>query len=306
MKTLNIDVVIVTYNRLDKLKHALNCYDSQTCTFRNLIVVNNKSTDGTKEYLQEWKEKDASYSKYVLNMDMNLGGSGGFYQGQKFALTLNPDWIFLSDDDAYVEQNLFEKFCQFINSNNNTYSAICGSVCYTDGSYCIDHRSRLDIKKHIEYKRFPCPISEYSKSYFTIDLLSYVGSFINCDALRKVGLVNPEYFIYFDDSEHSLRLKKYGEIICLPSMKIIHDTTNSTPDNKITWQKYYYVRNNIHMIKTHFPLAAFFWTRQQHMKHWRSSEETALVKEAIRDAWHNRLGLHDIYKPGWEIIISNK
>ena len=80
---MTVDVVIVTYNRLEKLKKAIASYENQTRTFRNMIVVNNHSTDGTQEFLEAWKMEKAAFSKYVISTDDYLGGSGGYYLGQK-------------------------------------------------------------------------------------------------------------------------------------------------------------------------------------------------------------------------------
>ena len=68
---------------MEKLKKALACYEKQTKSFRNLIVVNNHSNDGTFEYLEKWKSENAIFAKHVINTEDNLGGSGGFYSGQK-------------------------------------------------------------------------------------------------------------------------------------------------------------------------------------------------------------------------------
>ena len=38
----NIGIVIVTYNRLEKLKHTLNTYENQSLLPQYIIVVNNK------------------------------------------------------------------------------------------------------------------------------------------------------------------------------------------------------------------------------------------------------------------------
>ena len=54
----SIGVVLVTFNRLNKLKNALTCYDKQTYKPKYIIVVNNASTDGTYQYLEKWKESD--------------------------------------------------------------------------------------------------------------------------------------------------------------------------------------------------------------------------------------------------------
>ena len=55
---MKIGVVIVTYNRLEKLKIALKSYEKQSFKPQYILVVNNNSTDGTLEYLKEWKSKN--------------------------------------------------------------------------------------------------------------------------------------------------------------------------------------------------------------------------------------------------------
>lgn len=77
---MTVDVVIVAYNRLEKLKKALLCYERQTSPFRNMIVVNNHSTDRTTEFLEEWSNVDSPFAKDVITTEENLGGlGGGFY-----------------------------------------------------------------------------------------------------------------------------------------------------------------------------------------------------------------------------------
>ena len=44
----NIAVVLVTFNRLDKLKIALNCYEKQTLVPKKMIVVD-------KQYRRSWR-----------------------------------------------------------------------------------------------------------------------------------------------------------------------------------------------------------------------------------------------------------
>ena len=45
---MKIGVVLVTYNRLEKLKIALKSYEEQTVLPKYILVVNNNSNDGTK------------------------------------------------------------------------------------------------------------------------------------------------------------------------------------------------------------------------------------------------------------------
>ena len=307
---MTVDVVIVTYNRLDKLKKALASYDRQTMGFRNLIVVNNHSTDGTFEYLETWKEETAPFSKYVINTEDNLGGSGGYYLGQKKALELDADWIFLADDDAYAEPDMMKSFYDYVSSHDiNNVSAICGTVFHTDGSIDINHRGRYELKGKRFFYRLSSVVDDYQKEEFEIDFLSYVGPFIRGSAIKKVGLVDPSFFIFWDDSEHSIRLKKYGRIICVPAIRIVHDDLCTAPSSNdfivVSWKDYYLERNETVFYKRHF-----FWVALHRLRNLlfdrlkKANEQSQYDKvkwNAIKDAWLGRLGKHSLYKPGWAI-----
>ena len=303
---MNVDVVIVTYNRLEKLKKALACYENQTMTFRNMIVVNNHSNDGTFEYLESWKNMDAPFAKHVINTEENLGGSGGFYTGQKYAMLLSPDWIYIADDDAYAEKDMMEQFYRFCDTHDaDKLSAICGAVYGVDGRLSLLHRSTYKIVDGINFSRKDSVEDDYKNDYFNIDLLSYVCSFLNVRALRKVGLVNPNYFIYFDDTEHSIRLNKYGDIVCVPNIKIQHEESGGVVnvDEDFSWRSYYICRNKLHMQKKHCLRVAIdrtLYVRKVMVANAKEKEHKKLLREALWDAWLGRLGKHKKYKPGWK------
>ena len=50
-----IAAVVVTYNRLNKLKKALLSYENQLHKPDYMIIVDNASNDGTPEWLNEWQ-----------------------------------------------------------------------------------------------------------------------------------------------------------------------------------------------------------------------------------------------------------
>ena len=314
---MNVDVVIVTFNRLEKLKKAITSYENQTKPFRNMIVVNNHSTDGTFEYLEEWKKQVAPFSKFVISTDENLGGSGGYYLGQKKAMELAADWVFLADDDAYANPDMMERFYDYVeNTDSSKLSAICGTVYHADGTIDFNHRSRYVKKgRRFVYRKESKP-KDYQKPEFEIDYLSYVGSFINGNALSEVGPVDSRFFIFWDDSEHSLRLKKYGKIICVPQIGIVHDdgkSGNSIEEKDksliVSWRDYYLERNGIVMYRRHFPSAALHLLRKEffpRVKGNRHGNELDRVKwHAFKDAWLGKLGKHEVYKPGWEVRVSD-
>lgn len=299
----NIGCVVVTYNRLNKLKNALSKYDMQTLMPKYVLVVNNASTDGTKEYLEKWKEIPSLYKKIVVSLNSNTGGSGGFYEGQKLALKESADWIMLNDDDAYIDSNYLEVIQDFIiNNKTNDVSVICGRVMQNH-SYVNGHRRFLANKfRSSWYIDVPCEY--YNEENFDFDLVSYVGPVINKNKLKSAGLVEKNYFIWFDDTEHSIRLRKEGKFICINKIGVFHDIDEER--NGLNWRNYYGYRNQMDLIKKHFGIRKYFVISLFIVKallcplKGKSFTEAKLRLTAIKDGILGNLGKNDKYKPGWK------
>ena len=81
--TSEIGCILVTYNRIEKLRKTLECYSNQTVPPKYILIINNCSTDGTAEYLRQWGNVPEKFKKFVIHTAENLGGSGGFYLGEE-------------------------------------------------------------------------------------------------------------------------------------------------------------------------------------------------------------------------------
>lgn len=101
-ETYKIAAVVVTYNRLKLLKECIEAIRNQTRKLDEIIVVNNSSTDGTKE----WLEKQGDITSITQE---NFGGAGGFYTGIKTAYEKGYDWIWCMDDDGFLKFDALEK-----------------------------------------------------------------------------------------------------------------------------------------------------------------------------------------------------
>lgn len=297
---MNIVAVIVTFNRKELLEAVLSTFDCMENGPDQLIVVNNNSSDGTTELLDIWRDKKSNFEKHVINLESNIGGSGGFYTGLEFASKLDPDWVWLSDDDAFPETDSFSKFRWYLNNIKDTskISAICGKVV-NNGEIDLAHRRRLKDCFFFE-KEVVVDFSEYFNDSFEFDLFSYVGVFINNIHLNKVGLTEKNYFIWYDDTEHSYRLRDSGKILCLPNISIRHDV--GEPLNKISWKNYYGIRNRLLMYKKKsFKTYVFLSVKFCFNSIFKDRIERGIIFSALLDAYNNVDGLHCIYKPGWSV-----
>lgn len=303
---MSIGVVIVTYNRKEMLEKTLKQFSLQTKKPSYIIVVNNDSNDETEHYLTIWKEEKEEFIKIVLNLNDNLGGSGGFYEGLKYSLKCDADWVWVSDDDAIPEINAIEEAYNYLESKKdhlNQISAICGQVI-NHGEIDINHRKNY-FTKGIRILELPVPKEEYEKTDFQLNAFSYVGTIISSEKMKQVGLTLKDYFIWWDDTEHSLRLSKVGKIICVPAIKIHHDV--GLGEFEVNWKTYYGFRNMTDMYKRHMPIYCFaYFSLKVILKttilpifHKRSME-MLLLKKAFWDAIKGKFGIDKLYKPGWK------
>ena len=106
MKNSNVVLaVVVTFNRLDELKVCVAALKSQSYESLNILVVNNGSTDGTKEWLTQQS------NVIVINQE-NLGGAGGFYTGMKYMYDNGYEWLVMMDDDGIPDKNEIKNLIQ--------------------------------------------------------------------------------------------------------------------------------------------------------------------------------------------------
>ena len=101
--TSTVAAIVVTYNRLEKLKNVLASLEAQTRLPEHLVIVNNASTDDTAAYLAEYERDFTLKDKVritIVTLTENAGGAGGFSAGMRKGYELGADFVWIFDDDA--------------------------------------------------------------------------------------------------------------------------------------------------------------------------------------------------------------
>lgn len=307
---MNYGVVIVTYNRVELLKECLSCVIDQSIKFQEIIVVDNCSTDSTNEYLQNITHIECDSNIKHFRLEENLGGAGGFnYALSKVSADI--DWVLIIDDDAMLENNYIEEIDRVIPYNN--YYAYSGTVI-TDGEIDTTHRRILTSKMLLQKK--DVDIKEYKNDTFEYDLSTFCGLLVNRKLINTIGLPNKDYFIWYDDTEYSLRIAKHSKILNVNNAKLNHKAVKSV--QTISWKSYYGSRNSIHMGRIHssnsnlFLLYSYMYCLLRIAKNFfrvifvRSRREYGLAcvkiyKDVLIDSIKGRLGINIKYLPGKKI-----
>ena len=301
---MKIGVVIVTHNRTEKLHRCLAAYEKQILPPDILFVVDNACTDGSSEFLDQWcAEVDSGkYKRVVIHSTQNLGGAGGFALGIKNAIDYDIDWIWVADDDAYPETNCFSCLGDYYSQLNfdeqrNTV-ALCAQVTEPAG-IAILHRRKIK-RGTLAIKEIPVSKEKYNANTFEIDLFSFVGTLIRKDIILNEGLPNQEFFIWYDDSEYSLRIGRNGKMICVTDAVIYHDSMEKSLQKK-SWKYYYLFRNKLYMYFHYFDYRYYLVEKCKIIymifKYYNCPYTWKQFFGAVQDVKRGRLGVNTKYLP---------
>src|SRR4051794_36805954 len=100
--------VVVTYNRSAMLAQCLAALFAQAVLPAEVVVVDNASTDGTRELVGAAAAPGGCDLRY-LRLARNGGGAEGFHFGLRDALQRPCDWLWLMDDDAEPASDCLER-----------------------------------------------------------------------------------------------------------------------------------------------------------------------------------------------------
>lgn len=237
--------VVVTYNRKELLKECVEALLKQSYTNCKILIVDNASTDGTKEYIDKYiKNEEVEY----INTGSNLGGAGGFNFGIKKAIELGFEYIWIMDDDTIPYENALSELINVDNILNGEYGFLSSIALWKDGKPCIMNRQKntkdwYNFSQYLKYGLL--------KTYYA----TFVSFFIKATVVKKVGLPIKDFFIWGDDVEYSNRISKKYDCYIVGKSQVLHKISNNVgsnisidDNNRIARYKYAY-RNEMYIAK---------------------------------------------------------
>ena len=237
--------VIVTYNRIGLLKECIEAL-AKSDELVDVLIVNNASSDGTKEYLDTVDELYNDIKFYIYNMNENLNGAGGYNYGLNEAAKLNYKYIWLMDDDCIVNRNSYNELLKVADELNDNFGFLSSKVLWKDGSIC---------KTNVQRKSVARKIRDFSSHVVNVDFASFVSCLVKTEDVLNVGLPIKEFIIWTDDLEWTRRLtykKVYEEAkpgyLCNDSV-VTHKCANNfgvtiVKDTKERLPRYKYIYRN--------------------------------------------------------------
>lgn len=218
-KNHGVCAVVVTYNRLELLKHCVEALRAQSAGC-DILIVDNASTDGTARWAAG--QQDCRYR----NTGSNLGGAGGFNRGMRWAVEAGYAFAWIMDDDTLPEPDALEKLLEADRALGGNYGWLSSVALWTDGGECKMNRQKLK-KSYYDYS----PFLKYG--LVQAEQATFVSLFLRSDVICRFGLPITEFFIWGDDLEFTRRIAVRGGVPCFLAgqSQVLHATRNNEGSN---------------------------------------------------------------------------
>ncbi|GFO57943.1 hypothetical protein GMST_02680 [Geomonas silvestris] len=216
-----VTIIVVNWN---KRADVINLLDSlQGIAYKNysIVVVDNASTDDSVPAI-----KAHPLSVTLLENAENLGGTGGFNTGMRYALNvLQQDYLWLLDNDAEVTPYTLTELVRAMEADGTIGAAGSCIMSPEDKSLMVEaggfvHWRSGTWAPNLRYARLN---DQDDSRIIDVDYVAACSALVRATTAREVGVMDDRYFLHWDDIEFCLRMKRQGlRVVAVVASKVYH------------------------------------------------------------------------------------
>ena len=208
--------VVVTFNALPWIDRCLESLKESTLK-PDIFVVDNYSLDGTAEYVPE------HFAEVIFRpQEENIGFGAANNLGFRYALDNGYDFVYLMNQDAWVQPDTLEKL-----------------VAACSGQYAVLSPVQTNAKGRKMDKNFERKCKKYLKAapsgteVVQVPFVMAAHWLVGIGALKTVGGFSPAFKQYGEDDNWIHRASYFGfDVGVVPAAKAVHDRAKRTEDRE--------------------------------------------------------------------------
>jgi len=214
-----------------------------------VVVIDNASTDDSAARIHErFPEVE------IVQLEGNLGYAKGNNSGIRLALERGAEYVWLLNNDTTVDSEALRAMVHLAEENPRI-GAVGSAVYYASqpnrvqawGGGYVDFR--LGRARH-----FTGPVADTE-----IEFLTGTSLLLRRPILESLGLLDEGFFMYWEDTDYSFRLREAGlQLAVAPQSKIFHKGSASFKSNALLDN--YFTKSSARFFRKHAKFPAFpFW-----------------------------------------------
>lgn len=248
---MDVSIIIINYNTWHLTKKCIDSIFQKTNNISyEIILVDNASTDGSKEIFE--KDSRIRYIYSTVNLGFGKGNNLGFHYAKG-------RYIFLLNSDTELINNAILELVNFLNIHPEI-SIVGGSLydknlqpCHSYGillpsllqEFNTLFRGIFTIRREKIINN-----SINNTGYATVGYITGADMMLRRDTIEKIGFFDPDFFMYFEETEMTFRHNLNNNISAFfPSAKIYHLEGQSF-GVKETRERLYLTSRRLYFMKT--------------------------------------------------------
>lgn len=298
-------IVVLNWNGKNFVEECLDSLLAQSYP-AEIIVIDNGSTDGSKELIED------KYAKkiHLIKEGTNHGFAGGVNIGIKHAMKNKADVVALFNNDAVADKNWLRYLIESMQKDMNLGIVTCKLM-------------RSD-KKHLDSTGdfysiwgMPFPRGRNQKDIGQFDNDEKVfgasggASLYRTKTLKKVDLFDERFFAYFEDVDISFRVRLAGwNILYQPEAMAYHKVSATSSKMAKSFTRYHSIKNFLMLYTKNMPVKLYWKYLPLFILQMLRLAASSLIRGGFF-AYLKGLGMFLLYLPGvlvsrWRIQRSSK
>ncbi len=219
--TNRIFVIIPNCNGAKRLEASVKSVLSQSYKDLVLVIVDNGSKDSSRQIIEKYQNKDPRVQ--AIYRDKNYGYTGGVNPGFGLAIKEGATYAAPFNNDAVADKDWLRHLATFLDDNPKYGIAAC-TVLHEDGK-TIDSTADQYTVWGIPFPRGRDePASNRYDQDTNIFGASGAASMYRVKMLKEIGLLDQDFFAYYEDIDLSFRAQLAGwKVAFVPSSVVYHE-----------------------------------------------------------------------------------
>lgn len=285
-----IGIVLVNYNGKNVLMDCIKSIKNMNYEDYKIILVDNNSSDGSVVDIRK------TYTDIIIiETGENSGVAKGNNIGIKKALEIGCEYILLLNNDTEVEENMLSNM---LNRADKDVMVTCKMYFYNNKNKIWCAGGKIHWNKGItsHYGENQDDIGQFDESKF-VEFTPTCCLLVHKDVFKKIGLMDENYFMYYDDTDFIARCSMNGIRLWYESSAVLwHKVSSTSGGNKSSISVYYSDRNRLYFINKFcenkiIPMSYFCITRIIRLINYRINNKKLfeITMKAIRDYKNNNM-----------------
>jgi GT2 family glycosyltransferase len=240
-----VAIVTINYNGLRDTLACLKSLRADSYSNKKVIVVDNGSKDDAVQIIRRQFPEVT-----VFAAGRNLGFTGGNNLGLRHAITAGAKYVYWLNNDTTSDPGAVQALVEAAEAHPDA-AMLTPVIHYFDApDEAWFGGSTMDLSRGIAVHDNSAP-PKLQDLPSDIPWASGCAMFGKCDVLERLGGFDDQFFLNWEDVDLCLRIRAEGNrVLIVPSARIYHKVgrTFSTVSHV---GHYYYVRNNLLLLRLH-------------------------------------------------------